>query len=128
MSLPGFGPKGRWARTFWLTQPCSSPLLSGASVLAIEKDARLVQQLHAIFGQQSDFKVIEEDFLSVDLSTVNETHPLQSGDRLLAAGNLPYYITTETIRKLLPAGHIFLPSTLSFRMMLRRGLFPHSPQ
>ncbi len=29
-------------------------LQSGASVLAIEKDARLVQQLHAIFGQVSN--------------------------------------------------------------------------
>ena len=38
--------------------------------------------------------------------------------RLLAAGNLPYYITTETIRKLLPWGHTF--SALHFVIQVHR--------
>ncbi|KAK9831552.1 hypothetical protein WJX74_000010 [Apatococcus lobatus] len=82
-------------------------LQAGASVLAVEKDARLVKQLQSSYGQRADFRVIEEDFLTLDLSQASQLHPAKAHGRLIAAGNLPYYITTETIKKLLPWGHTF---------------------
>jgi 16S rRNA (adenine1518-N6/adenine1519-N6)-dimethyltransferase len=46
-------------------------------------------------------RVIEADFLKTDLS---ELHALLGGGEFIVAGNLPYYITTPCVLKLLSSG------------------------
>ena len=74
-------------------------LATGASVVAVEKDEALVQQLHETFAQEiasGALTVIGADIR--DFSP--EQHGLARGTYVLAA-NIPYYITGEIIRTFL---------------------------
>ena len=61
-------------------------------VIAIEIDPVLVQYLHVKYRDQSRLEVIGADILKTDI---------QTGGRASVAGNLPYYITTPIIEKVL---------------------------
>ncbi len=84
----------------------------GASVLAIEKDSRLIPLLREKFAGK-DFEVIEGDALELP-----EDRPLapwfkdgpQSSYKVV--GNIPYYITGALFKKFLTSAH--QPSTLVF--------------
>jgi 16S rRNA (adenine1518-N6/adenine1519-N6)-dimethyltransferase len=74
-------------------------LETGARVTAVEKDERLVQDLHAIFPAEiaaGRLHIIESDIRDFDPGA----HAL--GNYSLAA-NIPYYITGEIIRQFLTA-------------------------
>jgi len=73
----------------------------GAEVVALEKDARLIELLKEKFKGQ-DFKVIEGDALEYE-SKFKEYK---------VVGNVPYYITGALFKKFLTAKH--QPSTLVF--------------
>ena len=72
----------------------SSLLKRFKKVLAIEYDAKLAQNLPKSFPGK-DLKVENADFLQYDLSKINEPY--------VVAGNIPYYITTPIIEKLIKA-------------------------
>jgi 16S rRNA (adenine1518-N6/adenine1519-N6)-dimethyltransferase len=61
-------------------------------VTAIEIDARLIPLLAEVLDGAGGVTVINEDFMDFDLSRIE--------GRWSAAGNLPYYITTPIIMKL----------------------------
>lgn len=61
-------------------------------VLAIEFDENLAHNLPKSFPGK-DLTVMNEDFLKFDLSSINEPY--------VVAGNIPYYITSPIIMKLL---------------------------
>ena len=63
-------------------------------VLAIEFDENLAKNLPKSFPGK-DLKVVNADFLSYDLSQISEPY--------VVAGNIPYYITSPIITKLLTA-------------------------
>lgn len=72
----------------------SSLLKRFKKVLAIEYDAKLAQNLPKSFPGK-DLKVENADFLQYDLSKIKEPY--------VVAGNIPYYITTPIIEKLIKA-------------------------
>jgi len=72
----------------------SSLLRRFKKVIAIEFDAKLAANLPKSFPGKN-LEVINADFLQFDLSQITEPY--------VVAGNIPYYITTPIIEKLLTA-------------------------
>jgi len=68
----------------------------GNPLVAIEIDRALASQLTEQYAQLSHVRIVEADFLRVDLSSI------VSGD-FVVAGNVPYYITTPIIFQVLKA-------------------------
>lgn len=71
----------------------------GAKVIAIEIDQRLIPILEETLAEYDKFEVINADVLKIDLKEVIEAHPGYDNVRII--GNLPYYITTPIIMKIL---------------------------
>lgn len=80
------GP-GRGALTDLLVPRCGR-------VIAIEIDRDLVKQLHEKYDAGSTVEIVEGDALETDWGTI-------AGAPYLLAGNLPYYITTPLIFRIL---------------------------
>ncbi len=74
----------------------SSLLKRFPKVLAVEFDSRLAENLPKSFPGKN-LEVKNQDFLQFNLEDINEPY--------VAAGNIPYYITTPIIEKLLTANH-----------------------
>lgn len=73
-----------------------------AKVVAIELDERLIPVLEERFSQRDDFEVIHEDILKTDLNKIISEQMKETGAaEARIIGNLPYYITTPIIMKLL---------------------------
>ena len=71
-------------------------------VIAIELDDRLIPILRTKFALHDNFEVIHEDVLSVDIkSIVSENMAKRGLTKARIVGNLPYYITTPIITKLI---------------------------
>ncbi len=69
-------------------------------VLAIELDKKMINILEERFLLYSNFKLIQADILKVDLTQLIEEENLEKRTIKIVA-NLPYYITTPIIMKLL---------------------------
>ena len=67
-------------------------------VVCIELDKRMIQILNDRFSMYNNFKVINDDVLKVDLKELISKEKIKS-TKIVA--NLPYYITTPIIMKLL---------------------------
>ncbi|MFA5335647.1 MAG: 16S rRNA (adenine(1518)-N(6)/adenine(1519)-N(6))-dimethyltransferase RsmA [Candidatus Omnitrophota bacterium] len=67
------------------------------SVLAIEKDRTVCLALNDIMKGFSNVKVLCDDFLDVDIESVLVEAPF----KVKVIGNLPYYITTPIIERLI---------------------------
>lgn len=67
-------------------------------VICIELDKRMIQILNDRFSMYNNFKVINDDVLKVDLKELISKEKIKS-TKIVA--NLPYYITTPIIMKLL---------------------------
>ncbi len=74
---------------------------SGAQLTALEIDRELVPQLNVEYGERDNFHCIEGDVLQVDLTSVVESPPAK------LVGNLPYYISTAILQKLIEQRHLF---------------------
>ncbi len=68
-------------------------------VISIELDKRLLPVLSETMAEHDNFKVINEDILKVDLHKLIEEE--FKGMRVVVCANLPYYITSPVIMKLL---------------------------
>lgn len=68
-------------------------------VVSIELDKRLMPVLSETMAEHENFKVINEDILKIDLHKLIEDE--FSGMRVVVCANLPYYITSPVIMKLL---------------------------
>lgn len=86
------GP-GQGALTGWLLE-------SGAQVLAVELDQDLIPSLAQRFGARNNFRLLAADALAVDFC--REIAPAISA-RVVA--NLPYYVSTPIIQRLLAQRH-----------------------
>lgn len=76
------------------------PLMARAGrVVAIETDTRLVSRLNETFAGASNLTIVKGDVLHTDLA--------QWGPAVFA-GNLPYYITSPILRRVLTLGEPFL--------------------
>lgn len=78
----------------------TSPLLENAGkVICIELDPKMVSILKDRFSLYENFELINEDVLKVDLNKIIEENNNFKTAKVVA--NLPYYITTPIIMKLL---------------------------
>ena len=68
-------------------------------VVSIELDKRLMPVLSETMAEHSNFKVINDDILKIDLHKLIEDE--FKGMRVVVCANLPYYITSPVIMKLL---------------------------
>ncbi len=66
-------------------------------VTTVEIDTRLIPVLNETLSEYNNIKLINEDFLRLDLSDLG----FSSDDSIKVAANLPYYVTTPIIMKLL---------------------------
>ncbi len=69
-------------------------------VIAIELDTKMLKILNDRFALYNNFKIINEDILKVDLNNLIKNENAQNYTVKIVA-NLPYYITTPIIMKLL---------------------------
>ncbi len=73
-----------------------------AKVAAYEIDAGLVRALGDTFAGRDDFTLFHQDFLKADIE--KDIGEIAKGMHIYAAANLPYYITSPCIMKLLESG------------------------
>lgn len=84
----------------------TTELVEGAGkVIAIELDSRLIPLLRTKFALHDNFEVIHGDILEVDInSIVKKAMEDKNLTDVRVVGNLPYYITTPIIMKLIKSG------------------------
>ena len=85
-------------------------------VSAIELDDKLLPILEDELKEFNNFELIHNDALKVDF---NELIGDEKSVKLVA--NLPYYLTTPIIVKLLTGGYNFKSLTIMIKKKLRRG-------
>lgn len=75
-------------------------------VVAVEIDTGLIPLLQEALGDCENLTVVNTDFMELDLASFLEEHfgeIIQSGGTVSVCANLPYYITTPVLMKLLDA-------------------------
>ena len=70
-------------------------------VICIELDKRMIEILNDRFSLYDNFEIINEDVLKVDLNKLIKTNKNEQIKNAKIVANLPYYITTPIIMKLL---------------------------
>lgn len=70
-------------------------------VVAVEIDAGLAEALKETLSDKDNIEVLHQDFLKCDLEAL---HKALGGGSFRVAANLPYYITTPIIMRLLESG------------------------
>lgn len=71
-------------------------------VICIELDSKMIRILEDRFQQYDNFELLNQDVLKVDLKTLIQREKGNSGiKKVKIVANLPYYITTPIIMKLL---------------------------
>lgn len=73
---------------------------SAAHVLSVELDERLIPLLNAFLAEEKNLTVVQGDIMALDLKEI--TKGLSSPFAVVA--NIPYYITTPLIQRLLTSG------------------------
>ncbi|MBP3501913.1 MAG: 16S rRNA (adenine(1518)-N(6)/adenine(1519)-N(6))-dimethyltransferase RsmA [Clostridia bacterium] len=76
-------------------------LEKAGKVIAIELDQRMLEILTDRFSMYKNFEIINEDVLKVDLNNLIKTNKSSDIKKVKIVANLPYYITTPIIMKLL---------------------------
>lgn len=72
---------------------------TGKKVVSVEIDKRLIPVLDFTLAQFDNVKIIEKDILKTDVKALIDEE--FDGKRISVAANLPYYITTPIITKLI---------------------------
>ena len=90
------------------------------SVIAVEIDKNLIPILQETLADETNVKIINRDILKTDLTAVieEEKKNFPQMESLRIIGNLPYYITTPIIMKLLEDG---VPADSITVMMQKEG-------
>ena len=73
--------------------------LNAKKVIAIEKDNRLMEVLDYTLQNYDNVKIINEDFLKIDLEKIFIEEA--EGQKLKVVANLPYYITTPILERII---------------------------
>lgn len=66
-------------------------------VIAYEIDTELVEILNDNLKEYENIEIINEDFLKADLDKISDSY----GQKVIVVSNLPYYITTDLLTKVL---------------------------
>lgn len=83
--------------------------LNAKKVISIEKDHRLMEVLDYTLRNYDNVKIINEDFLKTDLEKIFTEEA--KGQKLKVVANLPYYITTPILERIIENKKYF--STIS---------------
>lgn len=83
--------------------------LNAKKVISIEKDNRLMEVLDYTLQNYDNVKIINEDFLKIDLEKIFIEEA--EGQKLKVVANLPYYITTPILERIIENKNYF--STVS---------------
>lgn len=86
---------------------------SGANVVAIELEKDMIEVLRERFSANSNFHLIESDALKIDFAELQKTHFQNQNIKLVA--NLPYYISTAILQKLIEQREVFSEFILMFQ-------------
>lgn len=84
----------------------------GANVIAIEKDKDLIPALRDNLKDFETFTLIEDDFLELDFEKLISAFRKKGKTKYSVISNIPYYVTSPVIRKILSAEH--LPEQIVF--------------
>jgi 16S rRNA (adenine1518-N6/adenine1519-N6)-dimethyltransferase len=84
---------------------------TGARTIAIELDRDLIPLLESKFGPSGNFQLVEADALNIDFSTLVDVE----GDKLKLVANLPYYISTAILQRLIDQRDAFSELVLMFQ-------------
>lgn len=76
-------------------------LEKAAKVIAIELDDRMIEILKDRFSMYNNFEILNQDVLKVDLNSLIKENKVSKIKKVKIVANLPYYITTPIIMKLL---------------------------
>lgn len=87
-------------------------LNSGANVVAIELEREMISVLKREFAAKENFQLVESDALKVDFSRF-KTENQRPKVKLVA--NLPYYISTAILQKLIEEREVFSEMILMFQ-------------
>ncbi|HEY8495407.1 MAG TPA: 16S rRNA (adenine(1518)-N(6)/adenine(1519)-N(6))-dimethyltransferase RsmA [Limnochordales bacterium] len=71
------------------------------AVVAVELDAGLMRWLRELFAGQANVRLVHGDALTVDLAGLLAAHPPGPGGSAKVLANLPYYITSPLLMRLL---------------------------
>lgn len=97
-----------------------------AKIVAVEIDHELIEPLTEIFAPHPHITVVENDILKVDLDPLLKE---QFGDMpVCVCANLPYYITTPILMKLLEGKHGFRSITVMVQKEVAERLCSKSGQ
>ena len=94
-------------------------------VIALEIDKGLIPVLSFTMGEHRNFSVVNEDVMKADLDTL--LAPAFAEGRVSVCANLPYYITTPILMKLLESGlpfdyiTIMIQAEVADRLCARAG-------
>lgn len=72
-------------------------------VIAIEIDKKMVEVLNENFKDYSNLKIINEDFMKVDLNKLISDY--KEYKEVIIVSNLPYYITSDILEKIIYLKH-----------------------
>lgn len=76
-------------------------------LVLVEKDNRLVEELHERYSAHDNIRVVHEDFLKLDVKKITASP--------VVIGNLPYNIASQIYIKLLQNNHLFEHLFLMFQ-------------
>lgn len=90
---------------------------SGANIFAIELDRDLIPLLEEKFGDFDNFSLIQKDALKINFSQLNQDSrfKIQDSKSLKLVANLPFYISTAILQKLIEQRECFSEMILMFQ-------------
>lgn len=86
-------------------------VMSNAKIIAFELDRDLISILNDRYGTSGDFQLIERDALTVDFLELCRSE----GKKLKLVANLPYYISTAILQRLIDQRDAFSEMVLMFQ-------------
>jgi len=84
---------------------------SGANIIAIELDRDLMPLLKAKFGKFENFQLVEANALKIDFAELTTGN----NQKIKLVANLPYYISTAVLQKLIEQREVFSEMILMFQ-------------
>ena len=89
---------------------------SGANVIAIELERDMIAVLKENFGREENFRLIESDALKIDFGELmNPKSKIQNPKSAKLVANLPYYLSTAILQKLIGQRDVFSEVILMFQ-------------
>lgn len=88
-------------------------LESGANVLGIEIEKDMIEVLKGSFAGENNFSLVEANALKVDFKELQKIY--FQGKKIKLVANLPYYISTAILQKLIEQREVFSEMVLMFQ-------------